>query len=232
MRNAMSLDRQQQAYCSRKKLIFFSINTNIDLLALQDGPSAEILFHPRHKSVFSEDRIESRYQLLSSMLIRPIPGDDIPPWSIPIDDTPDPTSFPDDILAYLSTTIEEARLLDIHDNADLDIHVTVGMREACPHIIDLLTSDLAYDVFVLTTWTGIKMSPYHLDTKPGLPEYLKARTRPVRETLYKDTKAEFDRMRTYFHEISTSPIASPLVVASKATAPFIRLCGDYRPVNP
>ena len=52
-------------------------------------------------------------QLLSSMLIRPIPGDVIPPWSRPIDevDTPDPTSFPDDILVYLSTSIEEARLL-------------------------------------------------------------------------------------------------------------------------
>ena len=162
------------------------------------------------------------------MLIRPLPGDVIPPWSRPIDevapeelDTPDPTSFPDDILAYLSTTIEEARLLY---NADLDIHVTVGMREACPHIMDLLTSDLAYDVFVSTTWTGIKISPYHLDTKSGLPEYLKAGTRPVRETLYNDAKAEFDRIRTYFYEISTSPIASPLVVAPKATALFIRLC--------
>ena len=60
------------------------------------------------------------------------------------------------------------------------------MREACRRIIDLLTSNLAYDVFVPTTWTGIKMPPYHLDTKPGLPEYLKARTRPVRGTLYKD----------------------------------------------
>ena len=39
------------------------------------------------------------------MLIRPIPGEVIPPWSRPIDeiapeelDTPDPTSFPDEIL--------------------------------------------------------------------------------------------------------------------------------------
>ena len=56
--------------------------------------------------------------------------------------------------------------------------------------------------------------------------------RSVREALYKDAKSEFDRMRTYFYETSTSPIASPLVIAPKATAPFIRLCGDYRPVNP
>ena len=108
------------------------------------------------------------------------PIDEVAPEKL---DTPGPTSFPDDILVFLSTTIEEARLIY---NADLDIDVTIGMREACRRIIDLLTSDLAYDVFVPTTWTGIKMPPYHLDIKPGLPEYLKARTRPVRGTLYKD----------------------------------------------
>ena len=48
------------------------------------------------------------------MLIHPIPGDVIPPWSRPIDEVaPEEldTSFPDDILVYLSTSIEEARLL-------------------------------------------------------------------------------------------------------------------------
>ena len=39
-------------------------------------------------------------------------------------------------------------------------------------------------------------------------------------------------MRTYFYEPSASPIACQLVIAPKATAPFIRLCGDYRPINP
>ena len=98
--------------------------------------------------------------------------------------------------------------------------------------MDLLTSDLAYDVFVPSSWTGIKMEPYHLDTKPDLPDHIRARVRPVREALYKDAKTEFDRMKSYFYEHSNSTIASPLVIAPKATAPFIRLCGDYRPVNP
>jgi hypothetical protein len=30
---------------------------------------------------------------------------------------------------------------------------------------------------------------------------------------------------------STSPVASCLVVAPKATTPYIRLCGDYRLIN-
>ena len=98
--------------------------------------------------------------------------------------------------------------------------------------MDLLTSSLALEVFVPTTWTGINMPPYHLELKPGLPDHMKAHTRPVREALYQDAKKEFERTRTYFYVPSNSPIASPLVVAPKATAPYIRLCGDYRPVNP
>ena len=111
------------------------------------------------------------------MLLRPLPGDIIPPWSKAIDyltpeelNTPDPTSFPDDILFYLSITVEAARTLY---NADLETHVTAGIRQACTHMMDLLTSDLAYD--------GMKMEPCRLDIKPGLPEFLKARARPVRE---------------------------------------------------
>jgi hypothetical protein len=57
---------------------------------------------------------------------------------------------------------------------------------------------------------------------------LKARIRPVSDALYKDAKTEFDRMRTYFYVPSNSLIASSLVVALKATTPFICLCGDYR----
>ena len=61
------------------------------------------------------------------------------------------------------------------------------------------------------------MVPHHLDVKPGIPDFLKARARPVREALYQDAKNEFDRMRTYFYEPSTSSIACPLVIAPKAT---------------
>ena len=76
------------------------------------------------------------------------------------------------------------------------------------------------------------MEPYHLDIKPGLPAFMRARARPVRDALLKDAKAEFDRMLQYFFIRSNSPIASPIGIAPKATSPFIRLCGDYRQVNP
>ena len=221
----------------QKKLAICSSNlTNIHTVALQDGSNADILSHPIYGTAYADHRVESHYSVLTTLLTQPSSGELISPWSQPIDEiapeelsTPDPTSFSDDILTLLTITTDEARAIY---RTDLETHITPEMTAACPHILDLLTSDLAYDVFVPRTWTGIHMPPYHLDTKPGLPDFLKAHTRPIRETLYKNAKLEFERMQTYFYVKSNSPIACPLVVAPKATAPFIRLCGDYRPINP
>ena len=66
---------------------------------------------------------------MTALLSNPDPGDIIQPWSKPIDslepealNTPDPTSFSDDVLAYLTTTVEEARLTY---NIDLATQVTI-----------------------------------------------------------------------------------------------------------
>jgi hypothetical protein len=236
VRATYSLQEHNATYLDRKSRMCNSTKTHIQLLALQDGTTADILTHPRLGHVFADNRVEARYDILAALLSSPSPGDIIQPWSKPIDslapeelETPDPTSFPDDILNYLTTTVDEARAIHI---ADLNTHVTPAMRSACPAIMELLQSDLAYDVFVPSTWKGIDMPPYHLSVKPGMPDHLKARPRPIRDALFQDARKEFDRMQSYFYEKSTSPIACPLVIAPKATAPFIRFCGDYRDINP
>jgi hypothetical protein len=145
--------------------------------------------------VYADDRVELRHDLLTSMSTAPTPGQLIPPWSKPIDtiapeelNTPDPTSFPDDILTYLTITPDEARAAY---HSDLNTHVTPEMQQQQPAIMTLLKSQLAYDFFIPTIWTGIQMTPYHLEVKSGLPEFLKAHTRPVRKALYQDTKKPF-----------------------------------------
>jgi RNase H-like domain found in reverse transcriptase/Chromo (CHRromatin Organisation MOdifier) domain len=227
---------QQSTYLQCKRRICSSSTTSIKTLVLEDGSTSEVLTHPTYGVVFSDHRVESRLSSLTSLLTSPLPGQILPPWSQPLEqiapeelETPDPTNFPDTI--FVSLFSDRESILAQH-RADLVTHVTPPMLAACPHIIDLLTSPLALHVFCPSTWPGINMPPIHLDTKPGLPEFLKPRARPVRPALFHDTKIEFDRMRSYFYEPSTSPIACPLVVAPKATAPFIRLCGDYRPINP
>ena len=70
-----------------------------------------------------------------------------------------------------------------------------------------------------------------MDILSPLPSLLCPAARPVRPALYAAAKQEYERLRQYFYTDSRSPIASPLVIAPKATAPFLRFCGDYREVN-
>ena len=82
-----------------------------------------------------------------------------------------------------------------------------------------------------TEWNGIKTPPATFTVRGDLPKRLSPRTRPVRPDLYETAKKEFERLRQYFYTESDSPHASPLVIAPKATSPFIRFCGDYRIIN-
>ena len=129
-----TLALQKQEYHNRKMSICASSFTTVDSLALQDGSSVQVLFHPTQGTVYADNSIEHRYDLLTSILVTPIAGQTIPPWSRPIDTiapeesaTPDPTSFPDDILTYLTTTHDEAKESYL---ADLDTHVTPEMKTA------------------------------------------------------------------------------------------------------
>ena len=81
-------------------------------------------------------------------------------------------------------------------------------------------------------WTGIQgFPPLDLQVKEDFPPFHKVRSRPINPRLYEHAKKEFDRLTRYMYRHSTSPWASPLVIAPKATKPFIRFCGDYRWLN-
>lgn len=160
------------------------------------------------------------------------------PWEVYDSLTPeeegaiDALSFPDDILFYLSSTHEEAYA---EYTAMLKDHVSENMATQCSKIFDLLKSELARDVFVPRSWNGLKIDPIDCILKEGMPSTLRVRARPIRRDLWIKAKAEFDRLKTYFYETDptkcNSSIASPLVIAPKATNPFIRFCGDYVEVN-
>ena len=55
--------------------------------------------------------------------------------------------------------------------------------------------------------------------------------RNISPKLIENAKAKFFRLKQYIYVNSESHIASPLVIAPKATFPFIRLCVDYRVIN-
>jgi hypothetical protein len=87
-------------------------------------------------------------------------------------------------------------------------------------------------VFVPHNWEGIKgIEPLKLKFKDTLPAKLKPRARPINPRLFETAYKEFTRLKTYMYVESRSEHASCLVVAPKATKPFIRFCGDYVEVN-
>jgi hypothetical protein len=149
------------------------------------------------------------------------------PWSnvdqdAPEDDAPVPCSFSEP-LHYLSISHDQAveEYLSL-----LDSHVDKEFAKRT-EIISFLKSPIAIDAFVPSNWKGIKMPPVTLRTKDTMPPRYKPPPRNVNPKIWDVAKKEFERLRTYFYVPSDSPRVSPVVIAPKATNPFIRFAGDY-----
>lgn len=165
-------------------------------------------------------------------------GVEYEPWSKPIqtcveeDETLDSLAMGEDVLNFMENTIEES--MREYDEL-LKTQVDPAMKAACPKIMELLQSDLAKTVFVPTEWLGLRIDPVKITLKGDLPDTIMARARPIRPELYEHALKEFERLKGYFYEcdpaLNDSRYASPLVIAPKATKPFIRFCGDYRLPN-
>lgn len=100
------------------------------------------------------------------------------------------------------------------------------------NVIDLLLRK-GPKVFIPQNWTGINgIEDLELSWKEDqIPDYITVKTRFINPALFPNVEKECQRLQSYFYIPSSSPIASPLVVAPKATKPFIRFCGDYVEVN-
>ena len=89
----------------------------------------------------------------------------------------------------------------------------------------------AWHVFNPTNWEGIKVDPIEFKWRPDIPEVHRGKSRPISRPRMDMVKNELDRLRTYHLVPSTSSIVSPISDADKATAPWVRICGDYRWAN-
>jgi hypothetical protein len=157
----------------------------------------------------------------------------IQPWAQGIDkeapeeqETPEPVQF-----EFAHSFLGKPRVEAIQDYRDLWAeHVHPDVVKHTP-ILELLEGK-ALQVFVPDSWEGIKgVAPLKINFKPNMPDRLKPKTRYINPRLYEAAEKEFKRLRGYFYEESRSPWASCLVMAPKATYPFIRFCGDYVTIN-
>ena len=154
------------------------------------------------------------------------------PWSRPSNlapedlDVPDPCSFSAP-LHFMEQTYNEsmATYLGLFDE-----HIDPAFRKATN--VENYLRTVAHKVFVPREWKGIRdVEPLDLVFNDAMPARIKPAARPINPRLASAAKAEFDRLSQYFYRPSNSDIASPLVIAPKATAPFIRFCGDYVRIN-
>ena len=183
---------------------------------------------------YRKDRALMPVPLFNIESVSPLVGEILEPWRDAVtlcpeeELTPDPVSFMSDMLRFMELSVEDSRREYL---SMLDDHVSEGMKGSCPEVMELLRSGLAQDVFAPSRWDGIKVEPVTMQINGQLPPRMFTRARPLRAELYDCAKKEFERLRRYFYEESESPIASPLVIAPKSTAPYIRFCGDYRKIN-
>jgi hypothetical protein len=137
---------------------------------------------------------------------------------------PDPCSFTGPLM-FLGVDRDKV-LSDYYGH--LEKNINPDFIKACPGVIPFMKSDIALKVFCPEGWHGISGIPeLKLETSPLLPTRTYNRARTVRDTLLENAKSEFLRLCKYMYVPSTSPIASPLVIAPKPTPPYVRFCGDY-----
>jgi len=142
-------------------------------------------------------------------------------------ETPEPCSFRG-VLAFMEVPYEEA-LAEYHGM--LEDHVGPLLKD-CKEMWDILKSELCVRRFVQKEWEGIKgFPPMDIKVRDDFPASMRVRARPVNPKLYENAHKEFLRLCEYIYRPSDSPWNSPLVIAPKATKPFIRLCADYRVLN-
>lgn len=170
--------------------------------------------------------------------VTPVPkvGAIVEPWSTePLETPPEETNTID---VGIFKGMEE--LLETADQelyrkylSNLPDHVDPQFAEAQP-IMELLQGELARRVFVPFhgEWTGVNgVEPIELQFLPTMPERMAANARPLNPVMIEKAYPVFKRMVDYMLERSVSPCASPIVIAAKATFPFVRICGDYRRIN-
>ena len=160
----------------------------------------------------------------------------IEPWADPTpdiapedDQTPLPCSF-STVLYFMELGLEEA----VKEYLSLiPLQVCEDFIKGSKKDVVKLLSTLGVKVFVPSNWDGISgIEPIDLEVLPDMPKEHRPKSRPINPKLFEHAKTEIIRLKGYMYRDSTSPIASPIVVAPKATQPFIRICGDYTWLNP
>ena len=141
-------------------------------------------------------------------------------------------------LSYLSTPRSEliAKHTKLVDERTYELYQDHSTGKK---FIDMIKTD-GLVTFVPETWEGFKNvqgiganenDEFPIEFKDSLPDHMPCQPRAIAERLRGAAIPELHRLMTYLLTHSSSAIASPVVIAPKATDPFVRVAGDYRLIN-
>lgn len=185
-----------------------------------------------------QSRLTPTLQLLSDLpaLHLPTAEELIAPWTTltevaeehDLEDSPTNFSEPLLLLMHDVETRKAEYLASIEEHVASEFLSVPGAR-------DFLVK-VALQTFVHSNWEGVKNADgttyeVRFEWSTTMPDELRCRPMYVSPKLIEVAKAEYERLCSYHLQRSTSPWASPLVIAPKATHPMVRLVGDYRRVN-
>jgi len=197
----------------------------------------DVLAEMMGKVASHQDELSGNLQvslIQSSPLIDPewLHKQSIPPWSqfsvVSEEELmiPEPGSVTSDFIVMGQQY--DAQLEEFLTQLESRVHPDFAQAT---QVIPFLRTE-AVGVFVPRRWEGIRgIDLVQLEFIDSPPRRLKPKSRRIPASIYEATKKEFQRLLTYFYEPSNSSITSPIVVAPKATSPFVRVCGDYRLIN-
>ena len=140
------------------------------------------------------------------------------------DEIPIPCGFT--YALYIMSSTEDQQLLEYRTL--LETHVDPVFAAQVPIIQFMLEEGVKVFTNIHMNWDGIQgISLFELDWEEDTPLILKPKCRPISANILQVAEKEFNRLRGYLLKPFNSPVCSNIVVASKATYPFVRICGDY-----
>jgi hypothetical protein len=156
----------------------------------------------------------------------------VAPWVDPIDiDPPEDVGLdaPNGPFPHAAVAMSKSMEENIAEYlAEIPVQCSKGLL-AHPGVKELLEGK-GMPAFVAQNWEGISMPPVELQWQElnPLPYSNKPSIRTmINPKIIQPAQSEMQRMRGYFFDDSSSPIASALVLVYKKTAPFVRICHDY-----
>jgi hypothetical protein len=155
--------------------------------------------------------------------------EDKAPLEAPEADLVPPAQAFEKVLSLFELPYEEAQKEYL---AAIESQVSPAFVEAVPEILDYFKSKEVMAVFVAEYWGGITgVPPLQLPVKKDIPARITCHARPINPRLEETFRKEWARLCEYLFVPSTSPYASPIVCAYKATGCKLRICGDYSRIN-